>query len=277
MEHYAEFAPPLATSAARCALQRGERDPSEITHVVTISCTGFLAPGIDYTLIEELGLNSDVQRTHIGYMGCHGALNGLRVAQAFTDANPRAKVLVSAVELCCLHYFYGWDPQKVIANSLFADGAAALVATQAPTGDKQSWRMTASGSHIFPDSMGAMTWTVGDYGFEMTLSKQVPSLIGQELRPWLEHWLGSRGFATDDIQSWAVHPGGPKILDGVEEALQLEPEQLTDSRAVLARCGNMSSPTILFILESLRGHDAPRPCVALAFGPGLVVEAALFE
>jgi predicted naringenin-chalcone synthase len=176
-----------------------------------------------------------------------------------------------------LHYFYGWDPQKVIANSLFADGAAALVVGHAATGDKQSWRLTASGSHLFPDSKNAMTWTIGDHGFEMTLSRQVPAIIAQDLKAWLEHWLGSRGLTLSEVKSWAVHPGGPKILDGVEAALDLSADRLAASRVVLAEYGNMSSPTILFILDRLRRENVPRPCVALAFGPGLVVEAALFE
>jgi alpha-pyrone synthase len=277
IEHYAEFAPPLAISASRGALQQSGLTPSELTHLVTVSCTGFIAPGIDHAIIEELGLDRGVERTHVGYMGCHGALNGLRVARAYAVANPFAHVLVCAVELCCLHYFYGWDPQKVIANSLFSDGAAALVAAQSNAGDKTSWRNTASGSHVFPDSKDAMTWTIGDHGFEMTLSRQVPQTIAEALKSWLAHWLGARGLTIAEIQSWAVHPGGPKILDGVEQALELGSDQLADSRAVLAECGNMSSPTILFILDRLRRRNASRPCVALAFGPGLVVEAALFE
>lgn len=277
MAHYAEYAPPLATAAAHNALEQSGLAPTDITHVVTVSCTGFLAPGIDYTLIEKLGLDTDVARTHIGYMGCHGALNGLRVAHAFTKTGPRTRVLVCAVELSCLHYYYGWDPQKIIANSLFADGAAALVAAPATNDETQSWRMSASGSHVFPNSASAMTWTIGDHGFEMTLSKQVPTLIGQDLCNWVEQWLGSRGYGLDHINSWAVHPGGPKILDGVQAALQLKANQLDESRAVLSEYGNMSSPTILLILDRLRAQQTPRPCVALAFGPGLVVEAALFE
>ena len=277
MEHYAEFAPPLAAHAARRALEQSGCSPRDITHIVTVSCTGFLAPGVDYALIEELGLGRGVERTHVGYMGCHGALNGLRVARAVVGSDPSARVLLVAVELCCLHYFYGWDPQKIIANSLFADGAAALVATPTIAGDRSRWRNSASGSYVFPDSGSAMTWTVGDYGFEMTLSKQVPLLIAEQLRPWLERWLAGRGLSIGDVPSWAVHPGGPKILDGVQDALDLSAEQMADSRAVLDECGNMSSPTILFIIDRLRHRDAPRPCVALGFGPGLVVEAALFE
>src|SRR5206468_12877266 len=122
-----------------------------ITHLLTVSCTGFLAPGIDVMLIQNLNLSPSVERTHVGYMGCHGALNGLRAARAFADANPAARVLLCAVELCSLHYHYGWDPQRMIANALFADGAAAIAAVphrHAPAG---AWRVVASRSCLLPD------------------------------------------------------------------------------------------------------------------------------
>ncbi len=281
MELYAQLAPPLALTAARVALEQSRTEPSEITHVVTVSCTGFVAPGVDQALIEGLCLPRGVERTHVGYMGCHGALNGLRVARAYVDANSEARVLLSAVELCCLHYYYGWDPQKIIANALFADGAAAMIAGPANLISEEAWRLTATGTCLFPDSADAMTWIIRDHGFEMTLSKQVPAVIAEGLRPWLEHWLGAKGLTVEDVKSWAVHPGGPRILDAVEESLELGSDLgsqgLTTSREILAECGNMSSPTILFIINRLRQQEAPLPCVALGFGPGLTLEAALFE
>ncbi len=277
MELYAQLAPPLAISAAQAALKRGQVHIRDVTHVVTVSCTGFAAPGVDHALIQSLGLSQGAERTHIGYMGCHGALNGLRVARAVVDANPRARVLLSAVELCCLHYYYGWDPQKIIANALFADGAAAVIVGPATMATENEWRLSATGSCLFPDSQSAMTWTIGDYGFEMTLSKQVPAVIAEGLRRWLENWLGPQGLSVEDVKSWAVHPGGPRILDAVEDALQLGVNGLTTSREILVEYGNMSSPTTLFILDRMRQQGAPRPCVALGFGPGLALEAALFE
>lgn len=271
---YAQKSGPLAIRAARGALSTANIDPNCVTHLITVSCTGFHAPGIDLALIRSLGLAQSVQRTHVGYMGCHGALNGLRVASAFTEADPRAVVLLCAVELCSLHYHYGWDPQKMIANALFADGAAAIIGTAA--GPPDAWRLAASGSVVLPESADAMTWTVGDHGFEMTLSKRVPGLIQEHLRPWLSHWLGDNGVSLSQVRSWAVHPGGPKILEAVESALELPASATVHSREVFAEYGNMSSPTVLFILERLRGANAPRPCVALGFGPGLAAEAALF-
>jgi predicted naringenin-chalcone synthase len=270
---YAAEAGPLALAAARQAFDRSGLSPREITHLVTVSCTGFQAPGVDCELIAELGLPATTQRTHVGYMGCHGALNGLRVAAAFTGADPASRVLLCAVELCSLHYHYGWDPQRIVANALFADGAAAVVGVA--DGPADAWRLRASGSCVFPDSADAMSWTVGDHGFEMTLSKRVPALIGAHLRPWLEAWLGWHGVAFGAVGSWAVHPGGPRIVSAVAESLGLDGEATAASREVLAAHGNMSSPTILFILDALRRRRAPRPCIALAFGPGLTAEAAL--
>ena len=275
MRHYAEYAPPLAVAAARQALERSGRPASGVTHLVTVSCTGFQAPGVDAAVIRGLGLVPTVERTHVGYMGCHGALNGLRVARAFTTSDPDACVLLAAVELCTLHIHYGRDAARLVANALFADGAAAVVGVAPVAAPAGAWRVAATGSCLVPDSASAMTWTVGDHGFAMTLSKEVPRLIATHLRPWLAGWLERQGVPLADVASWAVHPGGPRILSAVEEGLGLPRDALDASRAVLADCGNMSSPTVLFILDRLRAAGAPRPCVALGFGPGLVAEAAL--
>jgi predicted naringenin-chalcone synthase len=277
MQHYVANAGPLALRAARQALEQSGVAAAALTHLVTVSCTGFHAPGVDITLIQKLGLPPGIQRTHVGFMGCHGALNGLRVARAYAGAEPGAGVLLCAVELCSLHYHYGWDPQKIVANALFADGAAAVVGAGAEAAPADAWRVSASGSCVFPGSADAMTWTVGDNGFEMTLSKRIPNLIAANLKPWLQTWLRDHGLAVPDVRSWAIHPGGARILDAVSESLGLGGDETADSRAVFARCGNMSSPTVLFILDRLRRRRAPRPCVALGFGPGLAVEAALFR
>jgi predicted naringenin-chalcone synthase len=277
MRHYARLAPPLALRAARTALERSPLRPADLTHLVTVSCTGFVAPNVDVALVRGLGLAPTVERTHVGYMGCHGALNGLRVARAYTAADPGARVLLCAVELCSLHYYYGWSPGQMVANALFSDGAAAVVAAPAAAAPAGAWCAAATGSCLVPDSAGAMTWTVGDHGFEMTLARQVPNLIARHVRPWLAEWLAREGVDLAAVGSWAVHPGGPRILDAVEEGLDLPRQATAVSRAVLAEHGNMSSPTVLFVLERLRAAGAARPCVALAFGPGLMAEAVLFR
>jgi predicted naringenin-chalcone synthase len=273
MERYAAEAGPMALRASCGALAEAGWPSESITHLVTVSCTGFVAPGVDRELIDGLGLRPTVERTHVGFMGCHGALNGLRVANAFATADPAARVLLCAVELCSLHYYYGSAADKLVANAIFADGAAAVVGSASGQDD---WRLAASGSCLISDSKSDMGWTVGDHGFEMTLSRRVPGLIARHLRPWLETWLGDNGLSLAEVKSWAVHPGGPKIVSAVEESLELSPDALAVSRAVLTEFGNMSSPTVLFVLDRLRRTNAHRPCVALGFGPGLVAEATLF-
>jgi predicted naringenin-chalcone synthase len=271
MAVYAREAPPLALAAAQNSFQSAVIAPGEITHLVTVSCTGFHAPGIDASLIRALKLSSDVQRTHVGFMGCHGAINGLRVAAAIAAAKPTARVLLVAVELSSLHYYYGADPGKVIANALFADGAAAAIITGQPAG----MRILATGSHLIPDSEREMAWVIGDHGFTMTLTKQIPKLISAHLRSWLEPWLAQQGHPLETIRDWAVHPGGPKILDAVQEALALPDQALAASRDTLARYGNMSSPTVLFILHQLRKQSESGVALLLGFGPGLIAEVGL--
>lgn len=276
MERYAKEAPLLALKASRQALEESKVKATQITHLVTVSCTGFKAPGFDIELIKKLGLSPTTHRAHVGFMGCHGALNALKLAKALSDSDPKNYVLVCALELCSLHFQYGWDSQKIVANSLFADGAAACVVARAPQTKKNRWRIVASGANIFSDSEEAMTWKIGDHGFEMTLSSRVPELISSNLPIWCKSWLAKNKLKTSDIRSWAIHPGGPKILDAVAACLNLSQEKIKPSKDILATCGNMSSPTILFILKNLILENAPRPCVALGFGPGLSVEASLF-
>lgn len=277
MQAYVGEAAPLALRSAQGALQESGLGPADITHLVTVSCTGFAAPGVDIALIEQLGLAPTVQRTHVGFMGCHGAINGLRVAQAFADADPAARVLVCAFELCSLHLTACADPGQLVACALFADGAAALVGVPAAGDAAGHWKVAASGSCLIPGSQDAMTWTIGDHGFVMTLAAQVPHLIETHLRGWLQSWLAANGLKLTDIASWAIHPGGPRILSAVSQCLGLAPQATAVSRAVLARCGNMSSPTVLFIVDELRRSRQPLPCVALGFGPGMVAEAVLLR
>jgi predicted naringenin-chalcone synthase len=278
MEFFRAGAPPLALEAARKALNEAGCDSRSITHLITVSCTGFYAPGVDVALIEGLELARTVERIQVGFMGCHGAINGLQAADAIVRAWPDSRVLLCAVELCSLHYCFEWDPARAVGNAVFADGAAALViesGDKPAAGSRDAWRLAATGSCLIPDSVEDMSWRIGDGGFEMYLSSTVPDTIKRHLRPWLTEWLGKQGMSISDVGSWAVHPGGPRILTAVEEALGLDRSATAVSREVLAECGNMSSPTVLFIVERLRAAGAARPCVTLGFGPGLTAEAAL--
>ncbi len=280
LDEYARCAGELAARAAGAALADAGRPAGSITHLVTASCTGFAAPGVDADLVARLGLRRTVERTHVGFMGCHGALNALRVASAIVRADPGAVALVAAVELCSLHYQYGDRPDTIVSNALFADGAGAAVVearSGAPAPGRQgAWRLGASGACIVPDTADAMTWRIEDHGFVMTLSARTPDLIRAHLRPWLSVWLDANGMGLTDIRSWAIHPGGPRIVSSAAEALGLDGGAVRPSLEVLERCGNMSSPTVLFNLDALRRGGAPTPCVALGFGPGLAIEAALF-
>lgn len=277
MARYERDAPPLAANAARAALADAGMEASAITHVVTVSCTGFAAPNFDVGLIRNLGLRWTVARTHVGFMGCHGALNGLRVAKAYADSMPDARVLVCAVELCSLHYQYGWNPDWLVANAIFADGAAAMVGGGRPLPEPDGWVLSASGASLLEDSSELMAWRIGNHGFEMALSARVPGVIERELRPWLDAWLAEQGISVDQIATWALHPGGPRILEACAQATGIKREDYAISQEVLGEFGNMSSPTIMFILDRLRRRNAPRPCLAIGFGPGLAVEAALFR
>jgi predicted naringenin-chalcone synthase len=279
MERYRQEAPPLAQAAAEQALGAAGADAAAITHLVTVSCTGFFAPGLDAALIERLGLPRTLRRLHVGFMGCHAAFNALAAARDAVRATPRARVLVCCVELCSLHFAYGWDPGKLVANALFADGAAAVVlgAVDDAGGAPGSWRLRDTASVLLPGCPEAMTWRIGDHGFEMTLTPEVPGLVGTHLRAWCDEWLARQGMTVADIAGWAIHPGGPKVLTAAAEALGLEPAALRHSRAVLAAHGNMSSATVLFILQEMARAGCEGPCVAIGLGPGLVAEGMLLE
>ena len=279
MEAYRLNASLLALKACKRALAESRISAGAITHLITISCTGFHAPGVDCDLIEQMQLSPNVQRTHVGFMGCHAALNGLRVAHAFVEADPEAVVLLCAVELCSVHLQYGWNPEHVVANTLFADGAAALVATHAETPNRKPTSagiaLQASGSTVIPDTHDLMHWQIGNHGFSMGLSPKVPKAISTTLQPWLTEWLQARGTDLNSIQHWAIHPGGPRILQACADSLSLREDQLVYSRNILTHYGNMSSATILFVIDQMRQHDCHGPCIALAFGPGLCAEVAL--
>ena len=235
MLRYEADAPGMAAQAARVALADAGLEPSEITHLVTVSCTGFFAPGPDTAMVRLLELSPTVERTHVGFMGCHGALNGLRVASSFAGADPGARVLVSSVELCTLHMSYAWDPDLLVANSLFGDGAGAVVGVgRSNDSTDDPWRLASSGTRRLPESEDAMSWRIGDHGFHMTLSARVPEIIQSHLREWVEGWLGTQGLGRDEVKTWAVHPGGPRILSSVEEALEMDREHNRVPREILA-------------------------------------------
>lgn len=274
MRRYESSAIDLATAAAVAALREANTLPQDISHLVTVSCTGFSAPGVDMALVERLNLSRRISRTHVGFMGCHGALNGLRTAAALSCTKPPNKVLMCCVELCTLHHQYAADPPQIVANALFGDGAAAVIG-MANSSIQRRWQIAEHFSYIVPDTSELMAWRIGDNGFEMCLSPQVPDVIEGSLRPWLAEHLARHALGIHDVKSWAIHPGGPRILTAAADSLEIDHSHLEPSRTILEQYGNMSSPTVLFILQDLRRRGNSLPCVALAFGPGLTIEAAL--
>jgi len=278
---YASAARELAVKLARKTIESAEGfAKDDITHIIFASCTGFANPGPDYHIIRELGLSDRVQRYTLGFMGCYAAFPALRMASQFCQADPNAVVLVMCLELCSLHLQISDTPDSILANSLFGDGAAAaIVSARKPKPGRPAFRVCDFTSSLIPSGEQDMAWDIGNHGFNMVLSSYVPDIIGTNIRQMLDTTLQGKGMALDDITEWAVHPGGRAILDRVEESLSLDADALSASRQVLRDYGNMSSATVMFVLkellESAETHEA-LTC-AMAFGPGLTVETAVFE
>jgi alpha-pyrone synthase len=275
VSEWSRHARPLATASARAALEDAGVSPDCITHVVTASCTGFEAPGVDQWVVWDLGLPATVRRTNLGFMGCHAAINGLATAEAFARADPNAVVLVTAVEISTVHLHYGARLDRLIANSLFADGSSSAVVSSGFPGDAP--RIEAAASVLMPGTTDEMGWRIGDHGFEMTLQSSVPSHLRERVGPWIRGVLRDHGLTAAQVGGWAIHPGGPRIVEAIAETLELPAEATRCSCEVLQQHGNMSSATVLFVLERLRASGAPRPWLAMSFGPGLAGEALLIR
>jgi len=250
-------------------------DFSEITHVITVSCTGFFNPGPDYEIVKRLGLKESVQRFNLGFMGCYGAFPALRMADTICRADRSATVLIVAVELCTLHAQLSEDLDSILGGAIFADGGASvIVSTKAPAASQSVFELKSLSSTLIPDSEGDMAWTIGDTGFEMVLSQYVPKIIECNISEIITPLLHEQGISASDIKHWAVHPGGKSILDKIETSVGIE-NRLQESRSVLRRFGNMSSATVLFVLKEILAKPAKtqsESVLAMAFGPGLTVE-----
>jgi alpha-pyrone synthase len=284
---YREQVVPLAEWVAHDALAQAGVEPREISHVIAVSCTGFFAPGLDIELVKRLNLPPGTQRTVIGFMGCYAAFNAMRVAHSFCQSRPDARVLIVCAELCTLHFQIEDTLESAIVNAIFSDGAAAAVLASRSYAEARG-RLAYVDSHslLDEDSMGDMTWEIGDAGFLMGLSSRVPRILAQNLPLYLGELLGRNGLTQQDIDFWAIHPGGRAIVEKIQEVLGLDNEAVADSFEVLRLHGNMSSPTILFVLKRFldRHHLLKQQQlaglgngVAMAFGPGLTLEGALIK
>ncbi|HLY58793.1 MAG TPA: type III polyketide synthase [Stellaceae bacterium] len=271
MAKYEEAAGPLAAAAVdRLGLRPAEL--ARVSHIIVTTCTGFSAPGIDLHLVETFGLSRSVERTVVGFMGCFAALNALKLARHIVRSEPDARVLVVNLELCTLHLQETTELEPVLSFLLFGDGCAASMVSAEPEGIALDRFHTV----IAPGTADLITWRIRDAGFDMVLSGRVPAAVGDALGQEIEAILD--GGDRRSIDLWAVHPGGRSVLDAAERALALDPRALDWSRDVLRSHGNLSSATIMFVLEAMlrRGRAGQRGC-GLAFGPGLTAETMLFH
>lgn len=271
----------LARQAVEQILAETSCDPSSIRRVITISCTGFYAPGLDYYLMNEFHLSPSLQRTHIGFMGCAAALVGFTsVLEALKSAEAeKSTTLVVAIELCSLHLQTEPTRDNILANMIFADGCAAALFSNA-AGFLPRLRLMRTHSHLFPNSAEFMGWKIGNTGFEMMLSSELPRIILEEAIPVIDHLLSENGIERSTIRHWVLHPGGRAILDSLQTGLKLTDEEMLPSRTILKNYGNMSSASILFVLKELlatRTIGKDEHVCAIAFGPGLTMEVAFLQ
>jgi len=274
---YMQEAPKLAAEAALKALRAWGGNPSALTHIISVSCTGLVAPGLEFTLMQQLQLNPSIQRFGINFMGCFGAFKGLSLAKSFARENPHHRILVVCTELCSLHFQTNLTPDNILGNSIFADGAAAVIVGCQPQENETSlWTIEHTASFALQDSLQQMSWDIGDHGFNMRLSHKVPVLLGRHITPFIDDLIGSR-FTRDEC-NWAIHPGGKSIIQAIEKALQLPSGHAEEAWAVLSAYGNMSSATILFVLEKiLEGKSQKQWTLGVGFGPGLSIEGFILR
>ena len=282
MELYRNEALPLAVAAIRDLYRDGPKTAIP-THLITVSCTGMYAPGLDIDLIEALNLPTTIQRTAINFMGCYGAFNALKTADAFVRADASACVLIVCLELCTIHFQKKTDEDHLLSNALFADGAAAVLIEAQPNREKPtpSFRMRTFFCDLLPEGKKDMGWIINDHGFEMTLTSDVPTVIRQGIGKALSRLLERSGMAIEDITYYAMHPGGRKILEVIEQQLGIDPHENRFAYEVLRRYGNMSSATVLFVLKEIQNHllseSGMGNILSCAFGPGLTLESMILE
>jgi predicted naringenin-chalcone synthase len=280
MIEYEKWSTSLVNKAVKDLSKKNEIDFSSIDRLITISCTGFFAPGLDYELIKEFNISPSVKRTNIGFMGCAAALVGINSVWEAMKQNGSENVLMIAVELCSIHLQTEPTRDNIVSNMIFADGAAAAFFSNRNISDRRSLEIQFAESFLFENSAKFMGWKIGNNGFEMMLSSELPQIILNSAAPKVKEILMQKKVDISQIKYWALHPGGRAILDSLQNGLDLSDEQLIPSRKVLREFGNLSSVSILFVLkniienESLKKNDY---CCAIAFGPGLTMELILFK
>jgi alpha-pyrone synthase len=279
MAVYKQHALDLSVAAILdCLGQIPEVTLASITHLITVSCTGMYAPGLDIEILEELLLPTTIQRTAINFMGCYAAFNGLKAADNICQSDPKARVLIVCTEICTIHFQKHKEPDHLVSNALFGDGAAAVLMQARPT-ESPCLQIQSFHCDLVPAGKKEMAWHISDFGFEMTLSSYVPEMIKRGIRQLTNNLLASLNINFADINLFAIHPGGRKILECIEQELGMTRHHNRFAYEILRSFGNMSSATVLFVLkamlESLGAEHHNEPVLSFAFGPGLTLESML--
>ena len=275
MELYAEHALPLSVNAINDCIN-GYIKPSQITHLITVSCTGMSAPGLDLQVVEAMQLSANVNRTSVNFMGCYAAIHALKMAKMICDTQDDANVVIVATELCTLHFQKEFTLDNAASSLLFADGSAAiLVSSKAKSTHALS--LQSFYSQVAIKGKNDMSWHISNKGFIMSLSAYIPQLIEEDISALVENALANAQLTTGDITHWCIHPGGKKILEVIQKQMHLCDCQLAYSREILSNYGNMSSASVLFVLKSMmeKKSDAPANVFGVAFGPGLTMETII--
>ena len=273
MKVFNEEAVHLSISAIKNCLQN-QADLSEITHLITVTCTGLSAPGLDLQLLELLDLPKNIFRTSVNFMGCYAAIHALKLADALCQADPNAKVLIVCTELCTLHFQQEATMDNITSSLIFGDGSAAVLVTGA--GDKSiGFPLIGFYGEVISKGKQDMSWQLSSTGFAMTLSGYVPALIEEDFEKLVNQALTRQGISRQQVTHWAIHPGGKKILEAIEKSVPLAKEKLEICYKILREYGNMSSPTILFVLKEILSsldRSQKQTVFGAAFGPGLTME-----
>lgn len=270
MEWYQRHAASLSADAVRSCLQ-GVMDASEITHLITVSCTGMSAPGLDLELMELLDLPKTLYRTSLNFMGCYAAIHALKIADAICKTESSARVVIVCTELCTLHFQNDPSPDNIASTLLFGDGSAAALVTSDLI-KKPGLYLSGFYSEVLPKGKKEMTWELSSSGFLMTLSGYIPELIEEDFNALVSRALKKEGLTKENISQWCIHPGGRRILDTIRKSIGLNTQDLEASYKILREYGNMSSPTLLFVLKELMKHPSKKALFGAAFGPGLTME-----
>ena len=277
MELYNTHATRLSVEAIGNCIS-GHLDQKDITCLITVSCTGMSAPGLDINVMQQLQLPNSIQRSSVNFMGCYAAIHALKMADNICRADANAKVMIVCTELCTIHFQKDCVMDSIASGMLFADGAAAVLVTGDNFSDKGAG-ISNFYSEVALNGQEDMAWNLSEKGFLMRLSAYIPQLLQAGITPLLQNALKAGGFTKNDITRWAIHPGGKKILENIQKELELTTNDLKVSFDVLRDYGNMSSPTILFVLKQIieQLNGSHEKIFAAAFGPGLTMETLILE